>query len=263
MQALTLNGRAGWRWLAGGFAVFRRNPPLLTTVVIAYWLLLALLNAVPVIGGVVATVLMPALSVALMNACRDLDHGRKLSPTSLLAPFRANAGKLYRLGGIYLLATLAILGCTALVDGGALLNAMFTGQAPDDGQVSNGELLLAAQVGLLLLVPLVMAYWYAPLLVSWHDYPVGKALFFSFFASLHNWRAFLAYSLAVALWSAGVPGLLLGLVAAFSPGLLSVAATALSLPLIFVLGPTLIASFYVSYREVFVVRAQHVDELII
>ncbi len=262
MHALIVPARVGWRWLAEGFILFRRNPPLLSLVVVSYWLMLALLNAVPVIGGVLATILMPALSVLLMNVCRNLDQGFDFSAPLLLLAFRQNAAALYRLGALYLLLTLAILGITALVDGGALLGAMLSGKVPDEASADGGAMLLSAQLGLLLLLPLVMAYWYAPLLVAWHRYPLGKALFFSFFACLRNWRAFLAYSLAVALWSAGVPGLLLGVMASLSPDAVPLVATALSIPLVFVLGPSLIASFYISYREVFVERPGRIDEIV-
>lgn len=261
MHALTVSARVGWRWLAEGFVLFRRNPALLSLVVIAYWLMLALLNAVPVVGGVLATILMPALSVVLMNVCRHLDQGFDFSPKLLLLAFRQNAPALYRLGALYLLLTLVILGITALVDGGALLSAMVGGKVPDDS-ADGGAMMLSAQLGLLLLLPLVMAYWYAPLLVAWHCYPLGKALFFSFFACLRNWRAFLAYSLSVAFWCAGLPGLLLGVVASLSPEAVPLVATALSMPLAFVFGPTLIASFYISYREVFVERPGQIDEIV-
>lgn len=262
MHALTLSARAGWRWLAEGFILFRRNPALLSLVVISYWVMLALLNAVPVVGGILATVLMPALSVVLMNICRNLDQGRDFVPALLLLAFRQNAGALYRLGGLYFILTLAILGLTSLVDGGALLSAMISGKTPEDDPATRTAVLLSAQLGLLLLLPLVMAYWYAPLLVAWHRYPLGKALFFSFFACLRNWRAFLAYSLAVAVWSAGVPGLILGVIGSIAPDALTVVATALFMPLVFVFAPSLIASFYISYREVFVERPGRINEIV-
>ncbi len=43
MRAQTLPAAAGWRWLIGGYALFRRNPLLLSLLVIAYWLTVALL----------------------------------------------------------------------------------------------------------------------------------------------------------------------------------------------------------------------------
>ncbi len=40
---------AGWRWIAAGFAIFRRNPPMLAMLVITYWFIMIFLNIVPLI----------------------------------------------------------------------------------------------------------------------------------------------------------------------------------------------------------------------
>jgi hypothetical protein len=93
-----------------------------------------------------------------------------------------------------------------------------------------------------------MMFWFAPPLAAWHATAPVKALFFSFFACLMNWRAFLAYgavTLAVALL---LPLALLSLLLLLS---LKVAAMSLVFPLLLVLLPTLFASFYASYRDIF------------
>jgi hypothetical protein len=97
-------------------------------------------------------------------------------------------------------------------------------------------------------MPVLMMFWFAPPLAAWHATAPAKALFFSFFACLMNWRAFLAYgavTLAVALL---LPFAVLSVVALAS---LQVAALSLVFPLLLVLLPTLFASFYASYRDVF------------
>ena len=71
-----------------------------------------------------------------------------------------------------------------------------------------------------------------------------------FVACLRNWRAFLVYSLSLALWSALLPGLVLGFVAAIFPGSASFMAAVLTAPLLLVLAPTVVASFYVGYRDI-------------
>ena len=94
----------------------------------------------------------------------------------------------------------------------------------------------------------MMAYWYAPLLSAWHRLPAAKALFFSFFACVHNWRVFLTYSAGVMLVFM-LPVVVLSVARTLAPGGL-LSTFALMFFLIFVL-PTLYASFYVSYRDVF------------
>jgi len=54
MQALTLPARHGWRWLAEGFRLFRKNHGMLAFLVVSYWLLMAVLNLIPWIGTAAA-----------------------------------------------------------------------------------------------------------------------------------------------------------------------------------------------------------------
>lgn len=253
MQARTLPMRQGWRWFFDGFALFRRNPALLTLLVLSYWLLIGLMNIIPLLGSILATLSIPVFSVGLMTACRDLDQRNPPAPGVLFAGFRLNLPVLLTLGGLYLAATIAVLAVSSLADDGVLMRVMLTGQPPPSLEGDNSSFLAATQIALVLLVPLLMAWWYAPLLAAWHGLSAGKALFFSFVACLRNWRAFLGYSLAVVTFSAILPGVLLGTLVAFIPGTAAFLTTLFTVPLLFVVAPTLVATFYVSYRDVFVI----------
>lgn len=252
MQALTLSLRQGWRWLGEGFRIFRRNPPLLAFIVFAYWALMVLANEIPLLGPALASLFVPLFSVSLMNACRDLDRGDKLGPLTLFSGFQHDARALIVLGAGYVLATLAILALSSLADDGILLRWMLIGEVPSEEALASSEMLAAALIAMLLLAPLLTAYWFAPVLVAWHSLSPAKALFFSLFACLRNWRAFVGYAAATALFAALLPGVALGFVAALLPDNGAVVAKVLTLPFLLVLAPTLFASFYVSYRDVFV-----------
>ncbi|MBK8580057.1 MAG: hypothetical protein IPN78_18185 [Candidatus Accumulibacter sp.] len=252
MQALTLPAAQGWRWLTDGFRIFRKNHLMLTFLVVSYWVLMALVNVIPVIGTIATTLCIPAFSVSLMNACRSIERGTPLGPQLLFSGFASNLRALLTLGAIYLAAVVAILGLSALADDGALMAMMLAGQKPDAETVSSGSLLLATEIALVLLCPLIMAYWYAPVLAGWHGLSPAKALFFSFVACLRNWRPFLVYSLAIGVVATLVPGIVLGVLAALLPSGASLVLVLMMVLLILVLAPTLFASFYVSYRDVFV-----------
>ena len=253
MQALKLPARHGWGWLAAGFAIFRRNPPLLTMLVVGYWVLLALLNLIPLVGAIASTLCIPAFSVSLMNACRDLEQGRKIGPQVIFSGFRENLRVLLMLGAFYLAATLIVFGISAMADGGLLLQMMLGGAPPGEEALGSGQFLAATQIALILLAPLMMAYWYAPVLVAWHGFSVSKAFFFSFVACLRNWRAFFAYAVSLAVFVAIVPGVVLGLLAVLLPESIPFFTVLFSIQLLLIVAPTLFASFYVSYRDVFVV----------
>jgi hypothetical protein len=66
-----------------------------------------------------------------------------------------------------------------------------------------------------------------------------------------NWRAFLAYAAAVAVVMLALPLATLLVLRAFGTADLGLAVASLAFPLLLVMLPTLFASFYVSYRDVF------------
>jgi hypothetical protein len=67
------------------------------------------------------------------------------------------------------------------------------------------------------MTPVMMAYWFAPVLAAWHCLGVG-ALFFSFVACWLNWRPFLAYGAGLLLVFAGYSRLVLGILLVLFPG---------------------------------------------
>jgi hypothetical protein len=96
----------------------------------------------------------------------------------------------------------------------------------------------------------MMMFWFAPVLAAWHDAGAAKALFYSFFACLLNWRAFLAYGAVTALAMVAFPLAAVSALLLLSGGA-KVKLISLVLPLVILLLPTLFASFYASYRDVF------------
>ncbi|MDR2240985.1 MAG: hypothetical protein LBE33_11145 [Zoogloeaceae bacterium] len=260
MQARRLPALRGWNWITEGFRLFRVNPALLTFLVFGYWLVLAVLNLLPLIGIALAPLCMPAFLVSVMNGCRALEGKTGNDFGLLFSGFRQNRAALLILGAVYLLSSIAVFAASAVFDGGELLNIVLGNQPPPEDWTQHGDLVLALQAILLMLTPVLMAFWFAPMLSAWDNVPAGKALFFSFVACLRNWRAFLVYGLGVTFISAILPGLILHpLNLVLSKSMLSVVAVAMSLPLLFVFTPTLFASFYVSYRDVFT-RAAHVTD---
>lgn len=256
MRAQTLPAAAGWRWLAAGFAIFRRNPPLLALLVVCYWVTVLFLNVLPVVGALAASLAMPGLAVGLMQAARDLESGKTIGLPTLFGGFRRNARTLLALGALYLVCTIVILGLSALVDGGELLQMMLASRGPEREAIEAGDFLVPALFVMLLMTPVVMAYWFAPVLAAWHGLGVGKALFFSFVACWVNWRAFLAYGAGLVLFAGLLPGVVFGLLlGAFGFGESAGVANLLVIGLMGIVAlivfATVYASYYVSYRDIF------------
>lgn len=256
MQTQTLPAAAGWSWIATGFAIFRRNPPMLALLVVCYWITVVFLNVLPVIGALAASLVIPGLSVGLMQAARDLDRGQPVGLPTLFGGLRQNTRTLFALGALYLACTLAILGLSALLDGGELFSFMLSTKAAEREAMESADFLLPALFVMLLMTPLMMAYWFAPALAAWHGLGVGKSLFFSLVACWINWRAFLTYGAGLLLVAGLIPGVIFGLLL----GVLSGAgggslASFIIMPLMAVVAlivfSTVYASYYASYRDVF------------
>lgn len=251
MRAQTLPASAGWQWIVSGFAIYRRNPILLSMLVLAYWFTILLLNVLPVIGAIAASLVIPGLSVGLMQASRNLERGQPIGIQTLYGGLKENTKTLIALGALYLVCTLGILGISALSDGGALLNFMLSGKKADREAIEEGNFFLPALIVMLLMLPVMMAYWFAPVLAAWHKLTLGRALFFSMVACWINWRPFLSYGIALLLVAGIIPGLLLGVLLAILPGAQGFITAMVTMPMLLVVAPTIFASFYASYRDIF------------
>jgi hypothetical protein len=248
MQARIVQTPQGARWLADGWRLFRAAPLGWLALVFAYWLIMTLVSIVPLLGVAAASLLVPAFSVGFMAAARAASRRGPLELALLFDGFRHHLRSQIILGVVYLACLGLVLAATALADGGALAGWMLAGRRPEDEVLQSDEFLAALACAAALYAPVLMMFWFAPPLAAWHGVGAGKALFFSFFACLMNWRAFLAYGAVTVLIALALP---LAVLSALM--LVSFKAPVMSLvfPLLIVLLPTLFASFYASYRDVF------------
>jgi hypothetical protein len=123
--------------------------------------------------------------------------------------------------------------------------------APEDA-ADGGEGLLAGMLAsAVLYVPTMMLLWFAPVLVAWHAVAPAKALFYSLVAFWLNLRAFIAYALALGLVLFVAMGALFMLISLMPSGAQGANARSLVFPMALVVLPTLFASYFASYRDVF------------
>jgi hypothetical protein len=251
MQARILPASRGVRWLTDGWRLFRAAPFGWLALVFAYWLLMTFVSLVPVIGVAAASIAVPGFSLGFMAAARAAERGARLELPLLFEALRNEPRAQLALGVVYLACLALVLSASALVDGGALARWMTTGERPGEEVLLSGEFRAALAAAAALYAPVMMMFWFAPPLASWHGAGAAKALFYSFFACLMNWRAFLAYGAVTALVAVVFPFLALSGVLLASGGTLRMPVMGLVLPLLIVLLPTIFASFYASYRDVF------------
>ena len=247
MQAFKRPPARGLAWVAEGFALWKRNPALLTYLTFGYLLILVLLSVVPVIGQAIASLIMPVISLGVLNGVLAVHQGRKVGPEVLVSGFKSEVGGLVTVGGLYLIGTLLALAATGLVDGGMLIKIMLGGEKLDEATMSTPGLLEASLLGTALTTPLMMAYWFAAMLVGWQGMSAPKAMFFSLVACWRNWMPFFVYLMAIFFLVLGGPALLIAVIAQASPTL----ASLLSIPLPLIAIPIVFATFLPNALDVF------------
>ncbi len=251
MKLNPVPARTGLLWVRLGIATFARQPLALAGLFLLYMLALSLLSALPRIGNLLALALLPAVTLGLMVATREADRGKFPLPTLILSAFRADRERLRAmlvLGAVYALGFMAVLGVSALIDGGQFAQ-VYLGSAEMTREVVQSDSFQQAMwVGMLLYLPLALLFWHAPALVHWQGISPAKSLFFSLLACWQNKGALALFMLA---WMGVfiVTGLVLSLLGTLlgSPDLLAslLFAAALTLAAMF------FSSFYFTFRDSF------------
>ncbi len=245
-----LPASAGIDWIRQGLALFRRQPAELSMLFLLYMLLMFSLSLIPLVGQVLPLLLMPAFSMAFMQACAEIEAGRKVRPALLLTAFRSPAlGTLLRLGSLYMLAAIAAVALSSLVDGGSFWKLMSGQVKADDEGVAVAGLPLAMAFSALVYLPFAMGFWHAAPLATWQRMGLFKAIFYSFFAVRRCGKAFLAYALGWIVVGIAAPAILSALL-----GLLlgkTLVTVMLLMPLSVILTLVMYCSFYPTYTAVF------------
>ncbi len=201
MKLNVVPAKTGSLWVRQGIRAFWKQPLALTGLFFMFMASMSILSIVPVLGGFLALMLLPAASLGLMAATREVELGKFPMPFILAAGFRTGAdGKrnMVVLGLIYALCFVGVMGLSTLMDGGDFAKLYLVGGSLEVETVMDPDFQNAMWLSLLLYLPLSLVFWHAPALTHWHGIQVAKSLFFSTVACLSNWRAFLVFGL---MWS--------------------------------------------------------------
>jgi hypothetical protein len=220
----------GWSWISASWGLFKRRPGLW----IGMWLLFVIImmgaGVLPFIGTVLTTLFWPVFVAGFAIGCRTLDEGGELELNHLFAGFRERFGTLVGVGAISLLASLIIGMIVGLTLGIGAFTLMQNDPAAMEA-LGFTTMVLMFLVFIALLLPVMAAAWFAPLLVVFHQEGVLDSMKSSLFACVKNILPLLVYSVGLFL--------------------LAIAA---SLPLLLgwlVLGPMISFTVYTMYRDVY------------
>ena len=221
MKLNVVPAKTGSLWVRQGIRAFWKQPLALSGLFFMFMACMSVLSMVPWVGGFFALMFLPAASLGLMAATREVDLDKFPMPLILVEGLRSGGdfAKLYLVGG-----------------------------SLDMDTLMKPEFQNAMWLSLLLYMPLSMVFWHAPALTHWHGLPAFKSMFFSTVACLSNWRAFLVFGL---MWSFIFLGTTLGIT--LISGLIGdndFAAMAL-LPAMLMLAAMFFSSTYYSFKDCF------------
>jgi MFS family permease len=182
----------GWHWFKQGFALYRKQPGALTTLFMGTIFLLLAMALVPLLG----TVVTPILIAAFSQACVDVEQDRPVLPSVLLAGFRTPAAKpLFRLGLLYAIVALAVIGLIMLIDDGMLAKVMTQKVELGSKEIADSRIMWTLLFIIVANAFMSVTLFFSASLVHLKQMKVGKAIFYSFFGMLGAIRAFLLFAL--------------------------------------------------------------------
>jgi uncharacterized membrane protein len=223
----------GWAWLVKAWWHFKQNPFVWIGGMLIWFLIVLVVSLIPLIGGIVVNLFTPVIAAGFLIGCRAQDDGDDFTLNHLFAGFSNNLGQLVLVGLLYFGAIFLLSIVMAVLIFGMLGMQAMTSDNPEMmmAMVFSPGFLILILLGLLLMIPVIMAYIFAPALVALDDMKALAAMKLSFIGSLKN-------LLPLTLWS---------LLATL---MIVVGSIPIGLGLLIVL-PLLTASLYAAYRDIY------------
>jgi len=225
----------GTAWIGAGWRLFTRAALMWVVAMLVLLVIVILANLIPIVGPVVMHLLNPVFMAGLVVACASLERGGEFELEHLFAGFKRNFTGLLVVGIVVFAVEVVLLLLFVGIAGVGLFSGIITATSGEEAEAillaSLMPLLLGSLVTLALMMPLLMAYWFAPALVVMHGMAPLTAMRESFMGCLRNI----------------VPSLVYGVVMLV---LLIVALIPLGLGLL-VWVPLFFTSSYAAYRAIF------------
>lgn len=225
----------GAGWILDGFTYFKQAPLSWIGVLVLFIVIYIVLGLIPIIGGLVGQLLLPVFFGGLMLGCHAQAQGNKFSINHLFAGFSEHGSPLVILGLLYLLGmiliTIMIVVLLFILPGGFELFEQLDAGNTEFPRSMVVIMLIILLSAFALYIPLLMAYWFAPVLIVLHGMSPVEAMKTSFRGCLYNILPFLVYGIvAMVLFFIAMIPLMLGLLVLF---------------------PMLFASVYIAYRDIY------------
>ncbi|HLX23923.1 MAG TPA: BPSS1780 family membrane protein [Usitatibacter sp.] len=239
-------------WIPRSWTLFKKAPLMWILSLLILMVGNVVLQLVPVIGAIAVNLLQPVYMAGFAVACRSLETGGEFELEQILAGFKTRSTDLLIIGALLLLGMLVIVAVfgalfVALIGWAALsglVDAVISNDPQRAADLVQGmwlPTLLAFLTAMLLVVPLMAAYWFAPYLTLMHAVKPVAAMKESLMACVRNFFQMFVYGLGM---------LVVGLVVAL-PAIIPILGWIFTMCAYLVLAMMSIAAIYTSYRDIF------------
>jgi hypothetical protein len=264
MQTYRTSFKQGFNWIRESFALFRQSPGkwlLLALTYVVFYIMMPALQILPLVLKILIGLSWPLFLVVAIAIFRDADLDRETELGDIIKGIKPHANKLLALGGLCLIYGMIVSYFTQ--DDMQALAAMADIKAVPEAEASMTHNLGFMLKLALLLLPMLMATWFSPMLIAFNGYTLAKAIKSSIAGCLQFWlelgAAWLILTVFMAL-AMMLIGLLIGLIAAISQPLGLSLIAVLLLGGLFVATALMLAFQYVSYRDIFQMAASQPAE---
>jgi len=222
----------GIQWLIEGVQLFKLAPIHWIGGLFVMLCTIWLLGMIPFFGGFLVNFIWPIHLASSANLCRLLHERGGFDFDDLFYGFRQGTFRIVAasiLCGLFISASLIL--SLGLIVGHQALDFMLTFDPTPLAHMVTPMLGMAALLGFMLVAPIAMAFYFAPILIVMHNVSTIRALYLSFVGCMKNLLPLTLYSFAM----------LLAMIVASIPAMLGW----------IILLPLLATSIFASYRQIF------------
>jgi len=252
----------GATWVFDGFRNFFASPFTWLLVIFLYLAMLGVLSMLPFVS-IISYIIAPIFMAGLMICARENKHNHAFFVKNLFDGFSLNGGKLAGLGALYLGMLILLMIIIFIIGFALFFGSIENIETMFDPASFNPEniilILLIVLIAFGLMLPIIMAFWFAPALVIFHDIDIFTAIKLSFMGCLKNMLPYLIYSLLflVIYLIAAIPIFIM--IGFFSDPELSIPVITLMVLIgiveLLVFTAVFLTSVYESYEDIFSVDA--------
>lgn len=203
LQINSLAAGQGLSWLKDGIWYFQRNPFAWSLSLLLWAVMFSVLMVIPLLGQISMFLLSPVFLAGFMRGADRQQQGGDFTIGDIFSGFSRSLDQLILVGFFSLLGMIVVTVIVMLPMGNAMLGMGMmpadelamggAGMNLDALDMDIGVMLLGALLGLFLMIPVLMAYWFAPTLVLLKQLKAVDAIVLSFKACVKNIIPFLVY----------------------------------------------------------------------